>query len=39
MECRYNAVRYNNILYTSLQKQKQNIKQRLNPQKAPEYVW
>ena len=34
VECHYYMVHYNKILLTSLQKLRQNIKQRLNPQKT-----
>ena len=35
VECRYNAVQYNMILHTSLQKLGQNINHWLKPQKTP----
>ena len=38
VECRYNAVQYNMILYTSLQWLKQINHQNLNPQRAPQHA-
>ena len=38
VECRYNAVQYNIVLHTSLQEVRQNINQKLNPQKTGE-LW
>ena len=35
VKCRYKVVQYNMILHTSLQELRQNISQRLNPQKTP----
>ena len=35
VECRYNTVQYNMILYTSLRWLEQNINVSLNPQKTP----
>ena len=39
VECRYNAVKYNMILHTSLQWLRQSIDQSLNPQNIFVGIW
>ena len=38
VECCYNVAQYNKILHTSFEKLRQNINQRLNPQKNTPYL-
>ena len=35
VKCRYDVLQYNMVLHTSLQEVRQNINERLNPQKTP----